>query len=78
MSLHLTYNVKEPTKTTPSQSLFLEGDPGAWISVTVEANRVVRRCGDVPLGGVFRTVKHFFAFFFQGRANPQKSWIYGM
>jgi hypothetical protein len=44
------------------QPSFWEGDISALISVTVEANRVVRRCGDVPLGGVFRAVKRFLHF----------------
>jgi hypothetical protein len=38
--------------------------------VTAEANRVVRRCGDTPLGRPPDSVKPFFALFFQYRVKP--------
>ena len=38
--------------------------------MTAEANRVVRRCGDTPLGGPPDSVKRFFALFFQLRVKP--------
>ncbi|WP_218943139.1 hypothetical protein, partial [Sphingomonas sp. R-74633] len=39
MSLHQNHNVKERKRPTPWLTLFLEGDPGAWFLVTVEAFR---------------------------------------
>ena len=69
----LTNNVKERKRPTPWPTLFLEGDPGAWFLVTVEANRVAHRCGDTHLGEASRPVKRFFAIFLRFPANPRKT-----
>ncbi|MEI5687909.1 hypothetical protein, partial [Sphingomonas kyungheensis] len=58
------YNVKEPTKTPAlRQPSLWEGDTSTRFSVTEAANRVARRCGDAPLGGVIGAVKRFLHFF---------------
>ena len=66
----LTDNVKERQKPTPSVTLFLEGDLGAWFLVTVEANRVAHRVGGVasmPDLGIRQTL---FAILFQRASKP--------
>ena len=65
MSLHLTNNVKERKRPTPSVTLFLEGDPCAEILVTAEANRVARRCGEGAYMGRVSGRQRLFAFLFQ-------------
>ncbi len=53
MSLHLSNNVKEPTKIDASGFPLLEGDRCARFSVTVEANRVAHCVGGGHIWGRF-------------------------
>ena len=46
MSLHLNRQCQRAQKPDAIPNPFLVGRCGAWFLVTVEANRVARRCGE--------------------------------
>ena len=52
MSLHLTYNVKEPTKTPAQRPYpFFSGRSARQVFCDCLGDRVGHRCGDTHLGG---------------------------
>jgi len=74
MSLHLNYNVKEPTKT-PAQLPypFFSGRSARQIFRDCISDPAGHRCGDTHLGEGLQRVNTKIAIFFRFREKSRKS-----